>query len=147
MPRFYLRPFSENDEGKIIRLLNIGSGRVVNSAPLKNQCSRDYFYGKDFRYESNIQKIESEYAGVLNDISKMHSMPNDRQISILRRFWLFQNIRTEATIMRASESIAQTDLAVGREPTPAAERSKETVELAMYTFEQSNRLMIYAVAL
>lgn len=139
VPRCYLRPFSENDKGKTIRLLNIDSGRVVNYAPVKNQCSRDYFYGKDFRHESKIQKIESEYAVVLNDICSVDGIPTDRQISMLRRFWLFQNIRTEATIKRASESIAQTDLAAGREPTPATERSRETVELAMYTFERAKQ--------
>ena len=57
VPRHYLRRFSF-DGGKRIRLFNLASNRCVANAPLKTQCSADYFYSKDPRIESQICELE-----------------------------------------------------------------------------------------
>jgi hypothetical protein len=52
VPKFYLRHFSADK--KSIHLLNLKSEKPIFGAPLKNQCSRDYFYGEDGRHEKAL---------------------------------------------------------------------------------------------
>jgi len=58
VPRHYLKRFSF-DGGTRIRLFNLTSGKFVPNAPLKTQCSADYFYSKDPKIESGISDLES----------------------------------------------------------------------------------------
>lgn len=47
VPRCYLRPFTANGEGVVINLYNIDRQKFIPNAPVKNQCSGNYFYGQD----------------------------------------------------------------------------------------------------
>jgi Protein of unknown function (DUF4238) len=51
-----------------IGLFNIKSQKVVPSAPIKSQCSKDYFYTKDPQYEDRFSQIESAQRTLLDDI-------------------------------------------------------------------------------
>jgi len=63
VPKHYLRRFSF-DDGKRIRLLNLNSGKYVDEAPLKNQCSADHFYTENLAAEQMLTEIE----GVAEDM-------------------------------------------------------------------------------
>src|SRR6185312_2249221 len=65
VPRCYLKPFTLNGEGLAISLLNVDQHRLVLTAPVKHQCSGDYFYGKDLQIEKALQHIEGLYANSL----------------------------------------------------------------------------------
>lgn len=96
VPRCYLKPFTLNGEGAAMNLFNIDRQRFVYKAPVKNQCSRDYFYGKDLILEKQLQTYEAEYAGLLSRIrSPGYVLEADHKV-ILSRFWLLQYLRTEA---------------------------------------------------
>src|SRR5260370_2780664 len=45
VPQHYLRGFSS--DGRSVPLCHLKSGQIVPKASIKDQCSRDYFYGKD----------------------------------------------------------------------------------------------------
>ncbi|AXW32869.1 hypothetical protein CJO88_05685 [Ralstonia solanacearum] len=46
VPRCYLRQFTIDRGNKAINLYNVERDRFIEGAPVKNQCSGDYFYGK-----------------------------------------------------------------------------------------------------
>lgn len=62
VPRFYLKRFSS--DGRSIGLYNFANDLTVIAANLKNQCCRDYFYGKEKVVESALCDIE-HYASIL----------------------------------------------------------------------------------
>ena len=43
VPRVHLKPFTLDGEGLAINLLNIDRMKPISNAPVKNQCSGDYF--------------------------------------------------------------------------------------------------------
>jgi hypothetical protein len=101
VPRCYLAPFTHDAAGKAINLLNIDRRKAVQGAPVKGQCSGNYFYGEDLVLERAMQQFEGQYAGRLRAIltPKYRLLPEDE--SMLRRFWLLQYMRTEAASLRS----------------------------------------------
>jgi hypothetical protein len=59
VPRSYLRRFCSLSERQI-GLYNIRSDREVEGAPIRSQCSRDYFYTKDPSHEDHFAEIEGQ---------------------------------------------------------------------------------------
>lgn len=108
VPRCYLRPFSLND-GKTISLYNLDRDKAIFNSPLKNQCSGDYFYGKDDNLERAIQLIESTYAGELSALLQPGKKLSPTANTILPRFWLLQQLRTEAASRRTAEMSSEAD--------------------------------------
>lgn len=134
IPRCHLRPFTLQSEGVAISLINLDRKQFIPNAPVKNQCSKDYFYGTDENLENAIQLVESEYGRALNDLVRSSQRLSEANKTVFRTFWLFQHLRTEAAAMQAvqlSESIR--NLA----ELPPGEFSlgiKEAVQMACRTF-------------
>ena len=72
--RFYLRRFSTND--KSINIWNVKRERTIYNANLKNQCSGDYFYGKNLNVELALSMIEGRAAQILRSIEKTGCPPS-----------------------------------------------------------------------
>jgi hypothetical protein len=92
VPKCHLRMFSS--DGKAINLFNFEHERLIHGAPIKGQCARNYFYGKDGELERALQEPEGIYATI---ISKITSDPNSvtvNDLSCLRQFTLLQSFRT-----------------------------------------------------
>ena len=110
VPQCYLRPFGNNDQekAKSINLFNLKSHRLIENAPIKNQCSQDYFYGKDLHIEKLLHNFEGSYSELckkilLNPTYQMDE--NDK--NCLLNFWHVQYIRTELYIKEALLSFEQ----------------------------------------
>lgn len=73
VPRFYLKRFSPN--GHSICLWNIDKRIKVPSANLKNQCYKDYFYGKELQVEQALGLVEDHAARIFRLIDKHESPP------------------------------------------------------------------------
>jgi len=73
VPRFYLKRFSPN--GKSINIWNIPNKLKIISANLKNQCYKDYFYGKEIEVEAALSEVENQTATVLRLIDTYNSPP------------------------------------------------------------------------
>src|SRR5580698_8291171 len=67
VPRCYLRQFAPGRSDKIINLYNIERDRFIEGAPIKSQCSGDYFYGKDPTLEEGIQMVEGAYSSAVKE--------------------------------------------------------------------------------
>lgn len=96
VPRCYLKPFTLDSAGISISLYNLVRRQLINGAPVKNQCSRDYFYGKDPEIEEPIQALEQRYAGVVRRIVAAPGNISNGDAHFLAAFWIFQHLRTEA---------------------------------------------------
>jgi hypothetical protein len=134
VPRCYLRPFAAQGTGAAINLYNVDRRKVITGAPLKHQCSGDYFYGRDARLEKAIQGLEVGYATVLRAVVQPGYVLSDDHRSVLRLFWLFQHLRTEAASIR---SVQMTELMGRTAGIPHSEyrvEIKDAVQMAMHTF-------------
>ncbi|MBJ6802184.1 DUF4238 domain-containing protein [Geomonas propionica] len=134
VPRCYLREFTLSSENKAINVYNIDTNRCIPKAPVKNQCSRDYFYGKDEKLESAIQLVESAYAYALRDIINGPRQLTDGQTNVLKRFWLLQYLRTEAASRRSVETNKGLTEVAGLQGDDFSLGIKEAVQMAMKTY-------------
>lgn len=141
VPRCYLRPFSQEEEGKIIRLFNIDRQQVIENAAVKHQCCGSYFYGNDEKLENAIQFLEQAYAATLRNIRvASYKQLTPRDEIVLKRFWLFQYLRTEAASKRAVEM--NNHLGEVTNAGPSFKLGvREAVIMAMHTFAQEMRLI------
>jgi len=93
VPQFYFRYFSET--GKDICVLNRKTGTTINSASIKGQASKKYFYG-DSDIEDQISKIEGFFSSALSSIRNPFTFENcsyDSYFLILQNLML-QKART-----------------------------------------------------
>ena len=140
VPRCYLKAFTHGGENLAINLLNLHRQRAISAAPVKNQCSGDYFYGQDHRLETAIQSVEGGYAATVARIHASGYRLTDADRTVLRTFMLFQHMRTEAASRRSVEMFAGMEHTIGT-PLPNFKPSiKEAVQIAMRTFAEEMHL-------
>lgn len=137
VPRCYLREFTYESQNKTVNIFNVDRRRVISTAPVKSQCSRDYFYGQNEVLENAIQSIEVSYASVLREIINGPRDLNEAQKTVLKRFWLFQYMRTEAASIRAVEMSNSIGETAGLSPEEYNLEIKEAVQMAMDNFAKS----------
>ena len=75
VPEFYLKRFSPDKDQKTIGIWNMSRRRKIKRASLRDQCSRDYFYGKDLRIEKSLVDLEGSIAELLNKIGQTGKLP------------------------------------------------------------------------
>ncbi len=73
VPRFYLRAFATN--GRSLSLYNLRRDQTIHNANLKNQCYRDYMYGKDGTNEANLSMLEGGLATLLKRVLASERLP------------------------------------------------------------------------
>lgn len=140
VPRCYLKPFTNNGESRAINLFNLDQQRAILGAPVKNQCSGDYFYGQDDLLETAIRAVEGGYASALARIHSPRYALADSDKAVLRTFMLFQHLRTEAASRRSVEMFAEMEHSIGS-PIPGLKPSiKAAVQIAMKVFAEEMRL-------
>jgi hypothetical protein len=141
VPRCYLRAFTENAEGKRVNMFNIDRQSMISLAPVRHQCSKAYFYGKDERLESAIQSLEAGYADVLRRILHKEYVIAEADVVLLQRFWLFQFLRTEAASMRSVQVMNGATEAMGLSGSEYRLEIKSAVRSAMRTFAENMDIM------
>ena len=97
VPRCALRPFSFETAGRAINLYNLERKRAIQGAPLKNQCSRDYFYGKDLRAENVLAELEGRYSQIVEALIAGQEISGG-DVEWLLLFVAIQTRRTERAI-------------------------------------------------
>ncbi|MEZ5544693.1 MAG: DUF4238 domain-containing protein [Lysobacteraceae bacterium] len=103
VPRCYLKPFTRDGAGQAINLLNLDRQVLIENAPVKHQCSGNFFYGQDLTIERDLQHIEGAYAASLVDVLREGHPLAERTKDLLRAFWLVQFVRTDAASRRTAE--------------------------------------------
>ena len=141
VPRCYLRPFTIDEDNKAINLYNIDRKKFIPKAPVKNQCSKDYFYGQDDQLEHAIQLVESGYAASLRNILNSNKKLSEENKEVLKIFWLFQYMRTEAAAERAVKMSESTRITAGIDEKDFHLEIKEAVQIAMKAFAKSMHII------
>jgi hypothetical protein len=98
VPRSYLKNF-RSVSAKQIALYNLRSGLTVDAAPIKSQCSRDYFYTKNPVFEDNFGKLEARQEKLVANILTTQTVPapGSPERQALLTGILFQAGRTATT--------------------------------------------------
>src|SRR3990167_3624868 len=134
VPRCHLRPFTQGAEGMAISLFNLERKKLISNAPVKNQCSKDYFYGTDEQLEEAIQFIETGYSRALRDLSQDSQTLSEGNKAVFRTFWMFQHLRTEAAALSAVQMAESTRNLADLPPEEFSLGIKEAVQIACRTF-------------
>lgn len=134
VPRAHLRPFTLGEEGRAINLLNLDRSRAIQGAPVKGQCSSDYFYGEDLAVERWLQGFEGAYAKLVATLRQRgYRLTNDDR-AMLQQFWLLQHLRTETVSLRIVQMVDQLDAEVGGLPEGYRLSLSEAVQDAIKIF-------------
>ncbi|MGO1078148.1 DUF4238 domain-containing protein [Inquilinus sp. CA228] len=125
VPRCHLDAFSVNNNRKSINMFHILNGNRIQNAPIKGQCAKAYFYGKDLILERALQFPEGEYATVVREMSSPEFSLTPQHIGALKRFWLLQYHRTDAASRRTAMMMADQDDIVFRGNIPPEHQMSE----------------------
>jgi hypothetical protein len=136
VPRCYLKAFTVDKKGKFISLFNLDREKIIEGAPVKNQCSRDYFYGTDQLLEDAIQSTERAYASIVGNLVDCNSPVSDSIRKLFLRFFLLQQIRTEAASRRAVEIGRETNKLIGHSSEVFTTEIKTAVKLALAIYAE-----------
>lgn len=80
IPKFYLRNFSYQNNKKQIGIFNINNQFFFQTAKLKTQGSKDFFYGYDGLIEDNLADLEGLLAKTLKQIIETREIPKKNSI-------------------------------------------------------------------
>lgn len=108
--------------------------QLIENAPVKNQCSRDYFYGKDSDLENSIQSLEAEYANVVRRLRDNPSRMQHKDARFLSSFWMFQHLRTEAIQQSILKNSIDLQQAIGENVPDLILDKKEATLIALSAF-------------
>jgi hypothetical protein len=78
IPKFYLRNFSFCGNNKQIGLFNVNSGFFHQTAALKTQGSKNFFYGQDGMVENELSDVEAKLAPVIREIIQKGEIPDKK---------------------------------------------------------------------
>jgi hypothetical protein len=94
VPQFYLRNFSSDRNS--IAFYSVKSSASFNTASIKGQCCKDYFYGKDIQPDKALREIETEAAIIIKKIISARQLPPklSKDHKVLMTYVLLQHART-----------------------------------------------------
>ena len=141
VPRAHLKPFTIDGADAAINVFNIDRMRPIANAPVKNQCSRDYFYGNDKLLDDAIQHVEGSYAASVRRVHEPGYRLSELDRTILRIFMLLQHMRTEAASKRSVEMFEGMERVLHAEGVGLKPSIKQAVQLAMGMFADSMHLV------
>jgi hypothetical protein len=133
VPRCALRPFSLDTEGRAINTYILAAQSSVQNAPLKSQCSKDYFYGKDLKAEKALGDLEGHYARVLTLLTEGSNL-SEADEDWLRLFTVIQSRRTERAVAEVAafqESLVDTIFQDHADQRPPELTHQQLVALSM----------------
>src|SRR5436190_22984104 len=94
VPKCHLHHFCLESGGSAINLYNITRDRLIEGAPIKRQCARNYFYGQDGSLERALQEPEGAYAAIVAKAANEPGSITSMELARLREFTLLQTLRT-----------------------------------------------------
>ena len=70
VPQMLLDKFSR--DGKRTDVVILDAGKRIRDVGVRDQCYRDYYYGKDRVMEKGFSEAEGKFAATLGDLSAAH---------------------------------------------------------------------------
>jgi hypothetical protein len=106
LPQFYLRNFSYNGNKKQIGIFNLKNEFFFNMSAIKNQGSKNFFYGYDGLIEDSLSDIEYLLSNTIKNILDTERIPHKRmphQINLLH-FIALTDLRNPMTMEKIKGS-------------------------------------------
>jgi hypothetical protein len=100
VPKVHFKPFSVEGGGHALNMYLIAQDRPVFGAPVRGQCAKPYFYGKDGGLERLLGRIEGRYGELVSRLADDRSSLDESDRWLLRYFTLLQSHRTAEQIER-----------------------------------------------
>lgn len=111
VPQLYLRLFSRNNA--TLRVFSIKSNCYVSSnASINSQCYKDYFYGKDLKYENALMDLESHVKPIITNIISSNQLPRKRMYNYNNEYatlLLYISLQSARTLFSAEQLNEMTD--------------------------------------
>lgn len=106
IPKFYLRNFSYKMNKKQVGIYNLRTRFFFQTASLRDQGSKDFFYGEDGVVEDNLSAIETKLAFLINNIISSGELPRhgSEEHSVLLVFIALTHLRNPAIFKYLEES-------------------------------------------
>src|SRR5262249_8641159 len=106
VPKFMLRRFSSDAEGKQISIINKRSKRLITNASLRDQCYRDNFYG-DTEIEREIAKLEGSFAEIIDTIISSESihLRDTQNICTMIMLQMVRTLRSEEQMNEMTDKL------------------------------------------
>lgn len=100
VPKFYLRNYSFQNNGKEIGIFNTKTEFYFKNAPIKAQGSKTFFYGHDGEIEERLSKIEGFLAPNIRKIINSLNIPsiNSKEHIDLLTFVILMHLRNPILI-------------------------------------------------
>jgi len=97
VPQFLLRQFSSDTGQRQINIINIGRKKIIRGASLREQCCRDYFYGRLTEMEKNLGQLEGRFALILKQIvaTKAYDPRNEYYMAMMIALQKARTLRAE----------------------------------------------------
>ncbi len=102
VPQFYLKNFAQ---GKFFNIYNSSSHKTFLNVPYKDQCYKKNFYGKDKKYEDELNKLEYKWVLAINNIINNASCISKSDEKTIKQFCCFQYMRTEKALLHIRNSM------------------------------------------
>lgn len=123
IPRFYLKRFSVNNEGKLIGLYNLENGLYLNNAEMRHQGYENFLYGEDEVIEDYLANMEGNVATMFNYWTEEKLLypppPESDAFKLLKQFILYQSYRTPKSGINLMSNIDNGVKAFSKEFDPA----------------------------
>jgi hypothetical protein len=94
LPRFILRNFSINNEGKLINIFQLSQNKFLYSKELYGQAQEKYLYGKDQKIEEIFGRLETLSSSTISKLKKGDINLTKEEKANIFVFIAFQHCRT-----------------------------------------------------
>ncbi|MHC2291834.1 DUF4238 domain-containing protein [Bradyrhizobium barranii] len=119
VPRVLLRHFTKNAEGKSINLYNIRADPLIPDAPVKGQCSRHHWYGRDGQLEALLGRLEGMFGLARDRVMAGGNSDRDREeISLFMCVQHWRTAKAAARIRHSMEQMNENTWAPDKDPIP-----------------------------
>lgn len=94
VPKLYLHNFTR--DGHFLSLYDVENCKTVPDAPYKDQCYKNYYYGRDAVLEKKLSEKETEWGALFQRILAGNQL-SDKDLYLIRQFVIYQLHRTVAS--------------------------------------------------
>lgn len=129
IPKFYLKRFSNNTDGKFLSLYNINNKKFIHKAPIKSQAYENYLYGENDDIENALAVLEGKVARMFyywTEERILYPPPkNTDAFKILMQFILYQAFRTPSSGIKVMKMLNEGLKAILKETYPHFAENEE----------------------
>ena len=133
IPQMYLRRFSAN--GKSVGLINLKTEKIIENAPIKRQCSKSYYYGKN---PDESVFVTSEGLGHQLDELEKSVLPRVRSREHVMILHLILTMYSRSEHYRAS--VAESEKAMLESMLDNSEISEQDIAILRKTISQKGHI-------